>query len=358
MFDRRTGLTPTVYGQNEGGTQSRTAEETQSKSRAAMSRVEYQQKQVVDWQSRVAQSEAFVARWFVQPDDVAQFMGPAGAIMWQRDVMSSDVELVVRQFQYTISAASIRRPNRDRDIGNYQQVMSLFAPTLAEVGGSTGNWDSWNGMVAEWARLHDANLDHLMIRIEGDPEAEAKQQQMQEMMLEAQLQELQAKTGKLQAEAQSTMTDVQMKPMEMQAAQAMDQSKMQSEQMKLQGEQMKQQGEMAKMQMEAQIKQTEAEMKQRDMELSQQIKQAEAMFSAQASEQARASKALEDQMQLVLDMQKHDQEMEQDQEVHEQEMVQKSEAADADLKVKKAQASAAAKAKPATKPAAKKKGTK
>ena len=302
MFEKRVGLTPTIYGQNEGGTQNRTAEETMAKSRAVNARPEYMQKQVVDWQSRVAQSEAFVCRWFVTPEDVHAFLGPVGALLWQQHVASTDIELVVRQFQYTIAAASIRRPNRDRDIGNYQQVMNQFAPVLAQYGSAAGNYEPWNGMVQEWARLHDANLDEIMIPPqEQNPEAEALQQQMTQL----QMAELQAKVNKLNAEAENKQSDTQMKPVEMQLQQMQGQMQLQMEQLRQQGEQMKIQGEEAKIKLELSQKQAEQQMKSADA-----------------------------QMEILQDMQQHRQELSQDQEQHEQEMDQREEMATLELAAK------------------------
>jgi len=89
---------------------------------------------------------------------VAPLLGPAGAMLWKQYVEGSDVELVSRQFNYTIAASSIRRPNRERDVANYQQVMNLFAPTMQGYGQQTGNYDPFNGMVGEWGRLQTCLL--------------------------------------------------------------------------------------------------------------------------------------------------------------------------------------------------------
>ena len=302
MFEKRVGLTAALYGQNEGGTQNRTAEETISKQRAVNARPEYMQKQVVDWQSRVAASEAFVCRWFVTAEDVSALMGPVGAMLWEQYVASTDIESVVRQFNYTIAAASIRRPNRDRDIGNYQQVMSQFAPVLAQYGAAAGNYEPWNGMVREWAELHDIDLDEIMIPPqEQDPEAEAMQQQM----LQLQMGELQGKIAKLNAEAESKQADTQIKPMEMQLQQIQGQMQLQMEQLRQQGETMKLQGEETKLKLEISQKQAEQQMT-----------------------------AADRQLEMLSDLQKHRQEMRQDEEKHDQEMAQKEEAARLDLATK------------------------
>jgi hypothetical protein len=306
MFDKRVGLTPTIYGQNENSTQNRTAEETVSKNRAVQARPEYMQKQVVDWQSRLAQSEALVTRWFVKSQDVAAFLGPAGAYLWSQHIESTDVELVVRQFTYTVGASSIRRPNRERDIGNFQNVMALFSPALESVGQSTGNYEPFNSMMKKWAELHDANLDAMQIPSQQPtPEQQAAQEQAQDL----EMQELIAKTRKLNAEAEATQVEAQMRPIELQAQQAQQQSQ-------LQMEELRQRGEESRMQIELQAKQLDLSMKQ-----------------------------LESQVKLQQDADSHDQELMQDQEFHEQELEHKQELAETDLEIKREQARIQAEAK-------------
>ena len=319
LFEKRVGMTPGMYGQNEGGTQNRTAEETIAKKQALNIRPEHMQKRTVDWQSRVAASEAFVARWFVGPEDVEAFMGPVGAMLWQQYVQSTDIELVVRQFDYTISAASIRRPDRDRDIGNYQQVMSQFAPVLAQYGAESGNYEPWNGMVSRWGELHDARLDKLLLPSNQPSEEEAQmQQQLQQQAQQLELAKLQAEVQKITAEAQSKQVDAQMKPVELQAE---IQSQQQSDQMALMAEQLKQRGEMMKLQGEQQKQAGEAAKMQLDVRLK--------------ADQARTAQQ-QAMLDLVRDDIEHQQEMEQDEEKHEMEMEQMREKGKLDLQLKRA----------------------
>lgn len=321
MFDKRVGLTATIYGQNENNTQNRTAEETASKNRSVQIRPEYMQKQVVSWQSRVAQSEAFVTRWFVTAEDVEQFLGPAGAMLWRQHIESTDVELVVRQFQYSVAASSIRRPNRERDIGNYQQVMGQFAPVLAEFGQQTGNYTPFNGMMSEWGRLHDADMESLMVPVPPPPSEEEQQQQaaIEQQQQQLAMAEIQAKVEKLNAEAQAKNVESQIRPMEMQGQQAMAQVQLQTEQLRQQGEALRQQGDQAK---------TQAEMAK--MQLQQQLLEMKSQIEQQA-------KSFDSQMEMMRDMQVHEQELIQDEEVHDQELRQKAEMAALDIQAKKQQ---------------------
>jgi hypothetical protein len=347
-FDRRVGLTPTIYGQNENNTQSRTAEETQSKQRAVMARPEFMQKQVVGWQSRVSSAEAFITRLFVTADDVMPLLGPAGAYLWSQAIESSDIELVARQFNYTVAASSIRRPNRDRDIGNFQQVMSQFTPVLATFGQATGDYGPFNGMMEEWGALHDANMDSMLLPVKEPPtpEEEAQQAQLQMQQIQLEMAELDGKVKKLNAEAQSISVEPQLKQAELQMKQQEIQSDMQIRMAETQAEM---QLSMAESQADMQIEQAKAgiqmqseQIKQQGLAMKQQLDMAKMQGALEltgmqaAQEQQQKTQAF--QIDLMQDMQKHEQELLQDEESHVQEMMQKEAMAKADVEAKKRQA--------------------
>jgi hypothetical protein len=137
LVDKRTGLTEQAYGRNEDGTQNRTAQETAAKQRAVGVRSEHMQKQTKDWQSRVESQEAFLSRMFVTGKTCSRARLD-GRYLWEQYVMSNDVEIVARGMEYEVGAASIRRPDRERDIANYQQAIGILLlwckPTASRAG--------------------------------------------------------------------------------------------------------------------------------------------------------------------------------------------------------------------------------
>lgn len=215
LFAKRVGLTETAYGRNENGTQNRTAEETMAKSRAVGVRPDHMRRKVVQWQSAISSLEAFCARWFVEGKDVEPLMGPMGRMLWERFVMSSDVQLVVREMKYTVSAASIRRPDRDRDVANLQQVMQYFAPAIQQYSFATGNYQPYNGMMKKWGEMHDMRMEEMMLPPppqqpppQPSPDEQLKVQQAQMdlqktgMEIEGRKQELQASMAESQMHLQ------------------------------------------------------------------------------------------------------------------------------------------------------------
>lgn len=228
LFAKRVGLTEMAYGRNEDGTQNRTAEETLAKSRAVGVRPDHMRKKVVQWQSNISCLEAFCARWFVEGKDVEPLMGPMGRLLWERFVMSTDVQLVARQMKYTVSAASIRRPDRDRDVANFQQVMQQFGPVMQQYGFATGNYTPYNAMMKKWAEYHDARLDEMFIPPPPQPQPP---QPTPEDLLQLQLGQMDLQ-GK-QIDAQTKQMDAQAKMQQAQVDQLKSQLELKGLQAKL-----------------------------------------------------------------------------------------------------------------------------
>lgn len=213
LFDKRTGLTEFAYGRNEGGTQDRTAEATQARARAVGVRPEWMQRQVVSWQSEVAVVEAFLSRWFVKGQDIRPLLGPVGEQMWNRFVMTSDVELVVRQMQYGIEASSIRRPNRERDMENFNQLLQVVTPFYQQYGTQTGDFTPFNWFLTQHGKNNDVDVEGGLIPPPQGNELEQQKLQMEQAKLEADLQgkqlDIQAKILDAQAKQAQVAAQVQ-----------------------------------------------------------------------------------------------------------------------------------------------------
>ena len=242
LFAKRVGLTEMAYGRNEDGTQNRTAEETLAKSRAVGVRPDHMRKKVVGWQSAISSLEAFCARWFVQGEDVEPLMGPMGRFLWERFVMSTDVQLVAREMTYTVSAASIRRPDRDRDIANFGQLTQIYSPVAQQYGFATGNYQPYNAILKKFGELHDMRMEELYIPPPPPPppaeptpqdQIELAKAQMelqgQQVELQGTALKAQAEQAKAAADQQKTMNELQAARMSLMMSQASDQQQMQTQ---------------------------------------------------------------------------------------------------------------------------------
>ena len=206
LFRRRTGLVDYAYGQNEGGTQSRTAEDAMSKREAVGVRPEFLRKKVVAWQSDCAAAEALVTRRFITGEDVSDRYGRIGSMVWNQHIMSTDVARVVREMEYTIAASSIRRPNRDRDITNFMQAMQYWLAVMQEYAGQTGTWEPINGLIAQWGELHDMDVSDLML---PPPQPDPEQQKMEQQQLQLEQQKLTTEIETAKIDLQKAMIDAQ-----------------------------------------------------------------------------------------------------------------------------------------------------
>jgi hypothetical protein len=227
---------------------------------------------VAFWQSNAAALEAYAARMFVTGADVVPLMGNVGAQLWDTFVRDQDVERVARQMQYTVAASSMRRPNKDRDIANIGQALSIWMPTAAQA----GSYGSINEMMKKWGNAADMNMEGIEIQ-PPQPDPAAQQMQQQQMQLEM---------AKIQADVQKAQMDAQAKQVEMQS--------------KAQDAQLKQQAAQASMQAQSQKLQLDMLGQQIKLEGDQQVQQADLTFGAVKSAQ----------------------ELQQDQAVHQQEMIQ------------------------------------
>ena len=212
LFRKRTGLTLTAYGMNEDGTQSRSAEETIAKHRAVGIRPEFMQRVIIDFESRTAESEAMVAQRFVRGQNMVERIGPTMAGMWDQLVAASGDESVVRQFLFTISASSIRRPNKEQQIANFQQVMQYWLGPITQFSAASGNYEPLNAMMAKWGDLHDQDMSALYV-----PDMSQQVQEAQQAQQQMAQQQMQMEQSKMQAELQGKQMDLQGKQVDIQA---------------------------------------------------------------------------------------------------------------------------------------------
>lgn len=298
LFDKRTGLTEFAYGNNVDGTQNRTAAETETKARAVGVRPEHMQNKVVAWQSGFAKLEGLLTRWFVNPKDVEPMMGKVGRMLWEQFITSTDVELVFHQMSFAIEAASIRRPNRDRDIANLNEVMRTHGPIASKYGETTGNYQPWNAVMKKWADLHDMDIDDAMIPEQQPDPVQQQQQQLELQQMAADIQQTQADAAQKMAAAQGAGQEMQLQA------------------------QLEQQKAANQMQLEQQKTGAQLEAKKMEVGMNLQAKQAELQMDAQKSaielklEQAKAA------AEMAMDQQRHRQEMAQDQQSHVMDLIQ------------------------------------
>jgi|10_taG_2_1085330.scaffolds.fasta_scaffold00075_40 hypothetical protein len=269
LFEQRTGLNELVYGLNPGGAQSRSATDSKIKNKNSQVRPDYMARRVEAWMELAADMEKFVARWFVEGKDIQDLVGPVGARLWDEKVVGVEPEVVVREMRATVTAGSMRKPNKERDTENINAVVSTLFPVLDKHADATSDTNPLNAFVEQWGDAIEMDVDELRMgpRTPAPPPPPTPEQQ--QMMQ----QQAEAEQAKAQAELQKGQLAIQKSQVDIQAAQAQAAVDQQKAQIEMQKAQVQAQTAAQSAQLELAVKQADAQTKQQDAAL----KQADAM---------------------------------------------------------------------------------
>jgi hypothetical protein len=166
QFDRRVGLTELMYGLT--GKQIRSASEAQVRSDQMNVRPDDMANKVEDAMSEAARLEGLALRWHLNGKDVAPVMGPAGAALWDHFITPSDPNELLFNLQYRIEAGSIRKPNRERDAANVQQMGQSLLPIFQSFA-QIGQVGPLNTFIEMYCRANDVKSDGLLVMAPPPP---------------------------------------------------------------------------------------------------------------------------------------------------------------------------------------------
>lgn len=155
LFDRRVGLTELIYGMTRN--QFRSAAEANVKAEQISVRPDDYANTLEDALSDVARKEALLARWLIQPQDVAPFMGPMAAQAWQMHVQQENPDSIVREYDYRVEAGSARKPNiatKTENLNNLMQVMMPVAQGMMQA----GQPQLFNTLIAKWGEVNQMDV--------------------------------------------------------------------------------------------------------------------------------------------------------------------------------------------------------
>lgn len=169
LFDRRVGLTELMYGMSSASF--RSAAEANVKREQLNIRPEDMANKVEDAMSLVARQEALAARWHLTAQDVGPVMGPVGQTLWNMYVTPANPAEVLFQLEYRIEAGSARKPNKDRDASNINQIQPVVMPfyqQLATMGmqmGVPALVQPFNNFMALWGKTNDMDVSGLLLPV-------------------------------------------------------------------------------------------------------------------------------------------------------------------------------------------------
>lgn len=329
LWDKRIGLSELLYGMTD--TQDRSATETATKQENASARISDMRSQVEDHATMVARKEVMAIRWLYKANDVDFLLGPEGTMVFEREIMTADLEVLVREYEYSVVAGSTRLQDRQVKINNLNTFLSNFGPVFAQLAGQ-GMTEPLNQVMKHWGKLYSTDVEDFQINIPPPPPPPP------DPRVEMEMQKMNFEMQKMQADAQldreAQQADMAIKQQEMEFKQIELQQKLEFEERKaelemqvlIQKAEMEMQLEREKAMLELQIMREEAQAK---MQIS-------AQESAQEAELKRDEAAVDlevAQVQAANDLQVSQQQAENDQAIAQQK-------AESDLAVqdKKAQA--------------------
>jgi hypothetical protein len=161
LFDRRVGLTELIYGMSRN--QFRSAAEATVKAEQISVRPDDMANSLEDALSELARKEAFLARWLVQPEDVAPLMGPLAAQAWAMHVMSMEQEQILREFDFRVEAGSARKPNPGTKVENINNAMQILMP-VAQGMLQAGQPFLFNALMQDWGRAMDMDVTKYVVQ--------------------------------------------------------------------------------------------------------------------------------------------------------------------------------------------------
>lgn len=225
LLERRLGVNELMYG--ESSRQMRSAQEAQSKYQSTRIRPDDMAEIVEDSMTLLARKEAFAAYWNLKGQDMLPVMGQDGAMLWDRTVAMADPREILQELSYRIEAGSIRKPNKDRDQANANQILQVVGPMAQLVYQMTGNPKLYNALLDELAKANDWPQGKFVVEPpppQPNPEQMKLQLEQQKMQMDMQMKQLDA-----QIKQQESQAELQIKAQEAQQEMVLDQQQHEQE---------------------------------------------------------------------------------------------------------------------------------
>lgn len=324
LWDKRIGLSELLYGMTD--TQDRSATETATKQENASARISDMRAQVEDHATMVARKEVMAIRWLYKAEDVDFLLGEEGTRVFEQDVITADLESLVREYEYSVVAGSTRLQDRQVKINNLNTFLSNFGQVFAQFAGQ-GIVEPINAIMSHWGKLYSTDTQDFQIHIPPPPPAPP------DPRIELEMQKMQFEMQKMQADAQldreAQQADMAMKQQELEFKQMEMAAKLEFEEAKNRAEI---EAMMVKAEAEIQIEREKAAVELQIMREEAQMKMAVSQQEATQDAELQQNKAAVDlevaEVKAASDMQVNQQKAQSDSAIAKQK-------ADSDVKVQK-----------------------
>jgi hypothetical protein len=168
--DKRLGLNELMYA-GSPQKQMRSAAEANLRGEYASTRPEDFKQKMEHKLSRCCTKEAFAMRWLLQGNDVGSVVGPIGRHVWETLISTTEVEAVVREFDYRIEAGSTQKPNKTALQEKANQAMQSLGPLLQGYWQAMGDPEPMNNLLMFWAGAFDIeNIQSFLLKPPPPPQ--------------------------------------------------------------------------------------------------------------------------------------------------------------------------------------------
>ena len=166
----------------EANKQMRSAAEAEIRHAHATTRPADFSAKVEDSLSKMITKEAFAMRWLLERKDIEPVVGPIGGFVWEKLISSTEVEEVVREFDFRVEAGSTRKPNKARLQEQANASLQVMLPILQVYYQAFGDPGPMNELLKFWGKAYDyENIDQFLV-----PD---RSQQQQQQAVNAQMEE-------------------------------------------------------------------------------------------------------------------------------------------------------------------------
>lgn len=201
LIEKRTGLSPILYGQTQGA-EPRSATAYQGRADTVNIRPDYMRKKVAEWESAVADKAVYCAYTHVDSASIAPQLGPLGVVAWDMLITEASPEEILRSADVVVEASDIRRPNKSKDSADMKELQQYYLPILAGQLAQTGDVGPINGFIRAYGDAAEIDVTPMLLP-EGQPNP------VDEEMKVATLDKIKAEIEKLHADATKSMADAE-----------------------------------------------------------------------------------------------------------------------------------------------------
>jgi len=184
-FDKRVGLADMLYGMSVSATP-RTATDVRTKSEKLSVRPDHMATKIEEWLTEASTIEK-IAAYFggVGAKDVLPLMGEIGAYLFEQHFTNAEPETILGETDCTIEVGSARKPNREKDLANIEQLYPAMSQEFSKHADMTTDTSQLNTLHQKLGKAMEEDMSGLQMGPRmppppppeqgPDPEVEAKQ---------------------------------------------------------------------------------------------------------------------------------------------------------------------------------------